>query len=1294
MLPQNEDEKNRKEAERQAALAIALANKTKLNEEAADQAIDAKRLTDAFAEQLKLYIHDKETHLRKELRDGGRQLTWRRLVNPSALTRYLGGLSKNPDHAEAYNQRLTLLVYAHYLSSRLANLKNQYPKAGEVYEKNAAYLSDAQALLDEMNEIQKYLVDKEYNSSFVVLLKNTLDGAKKLDIGSNQASAILSEPEQEFKRQFRLLWPFYIITKDPGELYNNANFSAEMAYSIAKRKNINVISDQLLLEIFNELRDDYKSKVDKKFNDFSIAWYRYVKDNPVNSELEEDHFSAEIAYQLFLKGGKSYEDIYTKLMQRYEAIFPKEILTESSTHTNQHSDSEIFKEGLAKLNSTDNKDKKLLLDFAAKNLGKGIGLSSYIRASDRAMGMNLDPERFATGHTIKKIEADKLLNDKGEKLEDGWYQYVIPSEGKYQHDFRYLKCSNKKGSFLQYGKYAAHSEIAGGVAVYSAGAFKVFNGKIVEMDNSSGHYENPETARACNTYALMNLAVLGQANPEKIIQIEFPKLTGKPFREKTKRKLLALFHGLYSAEHADLARVTEERPIPSENVQGDHLRSLRSSQYSRLFNTMQVSMTRKGPDKFTSSELDKMEIADLAALIKGNMELIKHFPKASKEYQKNNDKYISAIIRRLDKNPGAMSNLFSKVADREDVKDYILKNIIAHKNNINQVNRELKLHWADVVKQLNEGHGEYRGSNPDLEPKSLFQEKQSEDKITFYSDGYNDEKHDSGAFYDLITSMYNAKEQICITGWTLSPDLKFDYWDEDTKQQLKISLPDLFVELAYKNPNFKIQALIWENIAPDFIQDSKRFIQYLEAAAQKKSNGNPEIKKQILDKIQVKFTTPSLGYSDHAKMVIVDKNDMFMGGLDLAVNRDNPKIWHDCHCRIQRDKNSEPGSSAIDDSLDLFKARFDVRTNSFKNKVTHKSFLLFKSNTLVNTVALKRENKPKLASKQIKPRAIEDTNNKKSIQLLTSIRKEYFDPSGKIRPDYVWDKKTHSKELLNSQIQAIQNSEKFIYMESQFFIGPSIDKKTGLAKESHNLVISALLEKILQKIDRGEDFHFYCQLPFRPEGRHDEIAVESVLRKQWNTMEYFINEVKVAVEEYNKSNPDAQKNVADYLTFTNLGFYDPLKSTENHYEMKYTHSKLMIIDDNTAFIGSNNCNERSNKGNRDHEICMKMQGHPEIKDYRQQLMAQQIGIGKDVLQAFESKGNTPQSSTYVAMVHERLDNNLKRLNQISNPIGTPWGNISRVKLENGVKPPHVPDRSSRLVTTVQNLSQRANSLTR
>lgn len=152
-----------------------------------------------------------------------------------------------------------------------------------------------------------------------------------------------------------------------------------------------------------------------------------------------------------------------------------------------------------------------------------IPLSGAKHWGDKRMHMDLDPNAYAA-YTIEGVEAstNRLVGKDGKTLTDGWYQFVVldqnDAQGKPQ--IRYYPCSETKrgvpnlaqtgardpdkqpeqenynglsvvrpASFkLKYGKYIAHSEIAGGQAVSAGGAFFIKNGKLKVIEDSSGHY--------------------------------------------------------------------------------------------------------------------------------------------------------------------------------------------------------------------------------------------------------------------------------------------------------------------------------------------------------------------------------------------------------------------------------------------------------------------------------------------------------------------------------------------------------------------------------------------------------------------------------------------------------------------------------------------------------------------------------------------------------------------------------------------------------------------------------------
>lgn len=65
--------------------------------------------------------------------------------------------------------------------------------------------------------------------------------------------------------------------------------------------------------------------------------------------------------------------------------------------------------------------------------------------------------------------------------------------------------------------------------------------------------------------------------------------------------------------------------------------------------------------------------------------------------------------------------------------------------------------------------------------------------------------------------------------------------------------------------------------------------------------------------------------------------------------------------------------------------------------------------------------------------------------------------------------------------------------------------------------------------------------------------------------------------------------------------------------MVYVHSKLLIVDDRVMIIGSANINDRSMLGDRDSEICLRIEepegcGTWEIEDFRRRLWASHLGV--------------------------------------------------------------------------------------
>lgn len=76
-------------------------------------------------------------------------------------------------------------------------------------------------------------------------------------------------------------------------------------------------------------------------------------------------------------------------------------------------------------------------------------------------------------------------------------------------------------------------------------------------------------------------------------------------------------------------------------------------------------------------------------------------------------------------------------------------------------------------------------------------------------------------------------------------------------------------------------------------------------------------------------------------------------------------------------------------------------------------------------------------------------------------------------------------------------------------------------------------------------------------------------------------------------------NPDDFIVFLSLRAHGVIEGIKKQptTEIVYLHTKLMIVDDKIAIIGSANINDRSMRGSRDSELCLLVQGRPTVKTF-------------------------------------------------------------------------------------------------
>jgi phosphatidylserine/phosphatidylglycerophosphate/cardiolipin synthase-like enzyme len=228
-----------------------------------------------------------------------------------------------------------------------------------------------------------------------------------------------------------------------------------------------------------------------------------------------------------------------------------------------------------------------------------------------------------------------------------------------------------------------------------------------------------------------------------------------------------------------------------------------------------------------------------------------------------------------------------------------------------------------------------------------------------------------------------------------------------------------------------------------------------------------------------------------------------------------------------------------------------------------------------------------------------------TAQIFRSLAKEHWAdprvPPGKTKFEWKWEASPKLPEALNdplldareksieaAYVQAIRQADRFVYIETQFFIGCGSGWLGSYPRPGvTNRVPSALLSRIKQKAPGP--FHVYIVLPHFPEGDPAGIDIREQRVYQWRTIEFMIRGLQ-----------QAGLNWRRYLTIGYLANWAnlavpvvqagerPDRARQNQRYMLYVHSKFMIVDDQYVMVGSANLNERSLNGGRDSEICVGM----------------------------------------------------------------------------------------------------------
>ncbi|WP_374515356.1 phospholipase D-like domain-containing protein [Niveibacterium sp.] len=202
---------------------------------------------------------------------------------------------------------------------------------------------------------------------------------------------------------------------------------------------------------------------------------------------------------------------------------------------------------------------------------------------------------------------------------------------------------------------------------------------------------------------------------------------------------------------------------------------------------------------------------------------------------------------------------------------------------------------------------------------------------------------------------------------------------------------------------------------------------------------------------------------------------------------------------------------------------------------------------------------------------------------------------------------SHQTSIRDAMVNCIRSAQAYIYIENQFFISDCGLDRHGNRAPATNQIVSELANAIGRAIHAERPFHVWLVLPEHPEGMLEDKPTATqawwALQGIKHGQNSLINRINATILEKNKrawsvtkpirTNDDVEAVLKthgmehgwrNYLTVLNMRNYG--QTSEGVVtEMIYVHSKLTIIDDAVAIIGSANINDRSLSGNGDTELA-------------------------------------------------------------------------------------------------------------
>uniref|UniRef100_A0A674MCJ8 phospholipase D n=1 Tax=Takifugu rubripes TaxID=31033 RepID=A0A674MCJ8_TAKRU len=421
-------------------------------------------------------------------------------------------------------------------------------------------------------------------------------------------------------------------------------------------------------------------------------------------------------------------------------------------------------------------------------------------------------------------------------------------------------------------------------------------------------------------------------------------------------------------------------------------------------------------------------------------------------------------------------------------------------------------------------------------------------------------------FADLADALDQAKEEIYITDWWLSPEVFLkrpatdNYWRLDTILKRKAEQGIKVCILLYK----EVELALGINS-----EHSKRTLM----------NMHPNIKVM---RHPDHVSSVVFLWAHHEKMVAIDQTVAFVGGIDLAFGR-----WDDFEYRLtdlglppEGVTKEEPEGDTVDTAATAHPEPSETNNQDKEDPldlIGNSKLWLGKdySNFIrKDWVQLDRPFEDNIDRAEVPRMPWRDLSAAVHGKAARDVARHFIQRwnfTKVLRSADHWSTGTCENSILKAYIHTIENSEHFIYIENQFFISCA-DEKTV-----YNEIGDAIVNRILRAHRSQKKYRVFVVIPLLPgfEGDISEgggNAIKAILHFTYRTLCRGEHSILSRLRE-------------EYITVCGLRTHAQL-SGSLVTELIYVHSKTLIADDRCYIIGSANINDRSMLGNRDSEMAV------------------------------------------------------------------------------------------------------------